>query len=524
MKNNSNLVLTIVVVLGFMFFWDTFVLKRYAPANPPPSASQASAAFPAGNSSAAPAGLVPPSPARPSTEAAIQTDNVKVTFQSLGARVTSWKIREKDHWVELVSPRPEAISSPLETAPGTDFTVQSQSPSEIDFSGVLPSGCVVNKKLALSQTSPFDELSIGVSNPTDQDQNVDFDLSWGEGLDRQVVGEEVDKRLASAVAVEMRALGYAGRLHSWRPGFISSRSIDQMETGPFHWVGVDNYHFLAAIIPVAGDIPEVRVIADRQTHPIVMVPFHFVLKAGQTQEARYWLYVGPKQYDALVALDHGLAEAVDFGFFGPISKLLLKALQILKRMTGNFGWAIVVLTIILQVLMYPLTKKNLSHSVRMRELQPQLKKLQEQFKTDPKRLQIETMNVYRKNGLRFMGMEGCVPVLLQIPVTFALYKTLRITYELRGAHFFWIKDLAVQDPIYVLPVLMGASMFVQQKLTAVAVDPAQANMMLMMPVVMTVMFIKFPAGLALYWCVNSVMTILVQRMIALQMAQKPRTV
>jgi YidC/Oxa1 family membrane protein insertase len=159
----------------------------------------------------------------------------------------------------------------------------------------------------------------------------------------------------------------------------------------------------------------------------------------------------------------------------------------------------------------------------MKTLQPQIKKLQEQFKSDPKRLQVETFNLYKKNGMKFMGMEGCFPMLLQIPVFFAFYSTLRVAYELRGAPWIlWIHDLGAYDPYYILPVLMGGGMFLQQKLTSIAADPAQARMMMMMPVVFTFMFLKLPAGLVLYWVVNSMTTIVVQKIIGLQNTNNPR--
>jgi YidC/Oxa1 family membrane protein insertase len=147
----------------------------------------------------------------------------------------------------------------------------------------------------------------------------------------------------------------------------------------------------------------------------------------------------------------------------------------------------------------------------MKELQPQIKQIQEQFKNDQKRIQIEMFNLYRKNGMKFMGMEGCFPILLQLPIFFSFYATLRVAYELRGATWLWIPDLGLHDPFYILLVFMGLGMFVQQKTTTVAADPAQAKMMMFMPVIMTFMFLKLPAGLVLYWSINSICTILIQK-------------
>jgi YidC/Oxa1 family membrane protein insertase len=217
-----------------------------------------------------------------------------------------------------------------------------------------------------------------------------------------------------------------------------------------------------------------------------------------------------------------LVKSVDFGMFGVIAKVLLWGLRYFHSLTNNYGWAIIILTFYIQFLLLPLTIKNYRHSNRMRELQPHIKKLQDQFKSDPKRLQAETFNLYKRHGMKFMGMEGCFPILLQIPVFIAFYATLRAAYELRGAPWiFWIKDLGVYDPYYVLPILMGVGMFLQQKMTSVATDPAQARMMYMMPFIFTFMFFKLPAGLVLYWCVNSMTTIVIQSLMPKPAASPP---
>ncbi|MBV9079855.1 MAG: YidC/Oxa1 family insertase periplasmic-domain containing protein, partial [Elusimicrobia bacterium] len=297
---------------------------------------------------------------------------------------------------------------------------------------------------------------------------------------------------------------------------------DSTFSGAYKWIGVDNHHFLAALIPPTGTIPEVRVEADRKIAPSARVVVNATLKPGEKLDRDFLVFVGPKKMDLLDAADHDLRASVNFGTFGVIAQVLLRILRVFDHITGNWGWAIVMLTLLIQLVMYPLTKRSLLHSVKMKELQPHLKKLQEQYKDDPKRYQIEMMNFYRKNGMKFMGLEGCFPMLLQLPIFYAFYATLNVAYDLRGAAWiFWIQDLASKDPHYILPILMGAGMFLQQKTSGMAADPAQARMMMFMPAMFTFMFLQMPAGLVLYWWINSLTTMGIQKVLSWKMKNQP---
>ena len=186
-------------------------------------------------------------------------------------------------------------------------------------------------------------------------------------------------------------------------------------------------------------------------------------------------------------------------------------------MTGNYGLAIILLTIGLQVLMFPLTIKSFKATLAMKKLQPKIAELQARFKGDPKRLNIEMMNLYKSSGTNPFG--GCLPMLLQLPIFWALFTTLRNAYELRGAPFVgWIHDLSTPDvllhvagfPLHALPLVMGGAMFLQQRMSGASSDPTQKQMMTMMPIMFTFMFYGFPAGLVLYWLTNNLMTMTIQ--------------
>jgi YidC/Oxa1 family membrane protein insertase len=514
MKNAGQTILAVAVMFGFLFFWETFVASRYKyPKITPPPVAKAVAP----NTTDA-----PPAPARISTNGSapvndtdtltvLETDNAKVSFLSRGARVASWQVKERDHWIELVEPEKNRVTSPLETFPDVNFAAEKISNYKVLFQARLANGVVVTKTVELLAQPPFHSVTLAFSNPTSTEQKVDTSLPWGNGIDKHTVGTPYVDKDEGIVTAETRVVALTNVLKSWKPGFIMNRTVDTTDNSPFSWVGVDNNHFLAALIGDGAKIDSVRAIADRVHPPLVIVPIHADLKPGAGASFTYKLFVGAKIYAELKKLPYQLDKAVNFGFFGPIAKVLLATLNFFKNLTGNYGWAIVMLTFCIQLLMFPLTRKNLQMSLKMRSLQPQLKKIQEMYKKDPKRLQIETFNLYRKNGMKFMGMEGCFPMLLQLPIFYAFYSTLNVAYELRGAPWIlWIHDLGQHDPHYVLPILMAIGMLAQQKLTTVSMDPAQARMMMFMPLIFCFMFIGLPAGLVLYWCVNSLTTICIQ--------------
>jgi len=218
------------------------------------------------------------------------------------------------------------------------------------------------------------------------------------------------------------------------------------------------------------------------------------------------VYAGPKDYDRLKELNVGLEHIIDFGFFSILARPLFWILKLFYRFMGNYGWAIVLLTIVVRIPFIPLLSKGQKSMNKLKELQPRLNEIREKYKKDPQRMQKEMMEIYRKYKVNPMG--GCLPILLQIPVFFALYKVLMIAIELRGAPFMlWIRDLSAKDPYYILPIVMGITMVIQQKMTPTSVDPRQNKIMMFMPVIFTFLFLNFASGLVLYWLVNNILSI-----------------
>ena len=229
-------------------------------------------------------------------------------------------------------------------------------------------------------------------------------------------------------------------------------------------------------------------------------------------------YIGPKEHKVLNAINPILTNAIEYGWFTFAAKPLFALLSWLHGIFGNWGWAIIALTAIIRAVLYPLTYKGMVSMQKMKILAPKLKELKEKYGKDPQRLNAATMEMYKKHGANPLG--GCLPMLLQIPVFFALYRTLLNAVELQGAPWIlWINDLSRMDPYYVLPILMGASMFLQQRMTPTNfTDPMQEKVMKYLPVIFTFFFVTFPSGLVLYWFVNNLFSIAQQFIVNQQFA------
>jgi YidC/Oxa1 family membrane protein insertase len=332
------------------------------------------------------------------------------------------------------------------------------------------------------------------------------------------------------------------RFHGQRPTEVvwgTDRGIERVEDLRLvgrrdleaRWIALGSTWYLAALIPRTQGFKLHAAVAEGgvngEYQVVVAARAAPTLLPGGTWEGRLTLYVGPKEYERLER--YGLEGTVNFGGF-PLPKRygglpmewlgvpILKFMTWLYGFVRNYGVVIIILTVISKALFYPLTVKSMRSMKAMQALQPQINALRSKYKNDPRRLQEETLALYRRHRVNPMG--GCLPMLAQIPVFYALYLALSVSVELQNAPFLcfgrlfgldlWICDLASHDPTYVLPILMGISMFIQQKMTPVAGDPRQAKMMLIMPFIFTFMFLNLPSGLVLYWFVSNLLQILQQ--------------
>jgi YidC/Oxa1 family membrane protein insertase len=330
--------------------------------------------------------------------------------------------------------------------------------------------------------------------------------------------------LAGAVKV---GLGTNFGVVDWGEGFIGSigaasliddkieNDMPESETerkGALKWVALQDKYFIAALIPKTNASALPRKQGDKLVSSAVRLS---VEPAGSSIGLQ--LFAGPKEYDTLQSLQIRLEDTIDFGWFlfgswdmvRAVAKPIFYVLRYINDYTHNYGLTIILLTVIIKLLFVPLQYKSYTSMKQMQGIQPKVAALQEKFKDDRERLNKELIKLYRDHKVNPVG--GCLPMVLQMPVFVSLFNILYMTIDLRQAPLgLWITDLSVQDPYYILPIIMGISMVVMQKIQPTTMDPTQAKVMLMLPALMTFLFINFPAGLVLYWLTNNVLTIVQQ--------------
>ena len=332
--------------------------------------------------------------------------------------------------------------------------------------------------------------------------------------------EEAAKKKINTYAFTGVEIWKDGKFDELDPGDLEDKPV---KSGDITWMTMNIPYFMGAVVPLTGPPGSKRSVRGALDKAGLMrgtlVEPAKKLAPGRPVTYQYLLFYGPRDLKILKALDHDLDRAVDFGWFDIIAKPMLWVLNFFYRYVGNYGLAIIIITILVKLLFWPLTRKSYKSMKNMQNLQPQIKKLREKYKDDKQRLNQEIMHLYKTYKVNPMG--GCLPMVVQIPIFIAFYKVLGISIELRHAPFMlWINDLSapdrlpigfhipyVGDGLPVLTLLMGVSMFIQQKMTPTTGDPTQAKMMMLMPVVFTVMFINFPSGLVLYWLVNNLLSI-----------------
>jgi YidC/Oxa1 family membrane protein insertase len=293
---------------------------------------------------------------------------------------------------------------------------------------------------------------------------------------------------------------------------IDSKKLKDAESyqGGLKWIAMEDKYFFAGIVPV-GQVDEARIWKIQDTSVIAF--------KGKPGINNFLIYAGPKEHDRLKELNVGLEHIIDFGFFSIIARPLFWLLKFFYNFMGNYGWAIVLLTIVTRIPFIPLLNKSHQSMKKMQDIQPKMNEIREKYKKDPQRMQKEMMGLYKKHKVNPMG--GCLPILLQIPVFFALYTILSIAVELWGAPFMlWITDLSAKDPYYILPIVMGITMVIQQKMTPSSMEPKMQKIMMFMPVIFTFMFLNFASGLVLYWLVNNILSIIQQFYINRKLAKE----
>jgi YidC/Oxa1 family membrane protein insertase len=557
---DKRTLLAVVLSIAVIFIYQTFFVKPPVKTAPPPPAQHESTIAPQAAKSAPATGTqaaAPPSTIQPATttgrmigakaavgterDVIVETPLYRAVFTTRGAALKSFQLKHyktalentddlvdifyrligkgkpkpegQPKLVELVHvspgmPRPLAVSFPDSTVniPGDGFyetdgstldLTKSADPRKLTFTQTYPGELKIDKVFTFHPDTYSFDLEVQVYDLAAFPLNENGGLTWYQYVDPGAPTE---------------SYGHDG------PVSYVAKSIDRPEVGKLEaekvlgpgvsWGGFESKYFIASMIPQNPSLTSLQISKDSSNLIAVSLkgPKN-VIPSGQAGVFNYSLYLGPKDYTILKAQNIGLENAIDFGdWLKWLAMPLLIALKFLYGYVHNYGVAIIILTILIKLIFWPLGNKSYKSMKEMQKLQPKMAALREKYKDDKTKLSQESMALYKTHKVNPLG--GCLPMIVQIPVFFGLYKCLLYAIELRHSPFiWWIQDLSAKDPYYITPLVMGATMFIQQKMTPTGADPMQAKIMLFMPVIFTFMFLNFPSGLVIYWLLNNVISI-----------------
>ncbi|MBF0224353.1 MAG: membrane protein insertase YidC [Desulfobacterales bacterium] len=354
---------------------------------------------------------------------------------------------------------------------------------------------------------------------------IDFKLTIKNGTDKAIKDNLVIS-LINKAPPKVASYTFDG------PSFLINSDVKQINldklnknnpaSGDIKWVSFGDRYFMTSVIPLASAESSVKIIKEENIVETKYFKSIGILRADTMQQLNFKLYFGPKKLSMLKKVGYNIDESIDFGMFGFLAIPCLWIMNFIYTVIPNYGIAIILLTILIKLIFWPLGTKSYKSMNEMKKIQPLLTQIREKYKDDKQKVQMEMMNLYKVYKINPLG--GCLPMLVQIPVFFAFYRMLYESIELRHAYFFgWINDLSAPDRLFnfgftipfmeppygipVLTVIMGATMLLQQQLSPPPGDPMQAKMMMLLPIIFTVIFINFPAGLVLYWLVNNIISI-----------------
>lgn len=528
----------IILVIGA---YNLFIIPKFAP--PPPTPVEQAASPTAKPTAVTPpavqpnAAAVAPAPGQSSVPAtpveAAPPENIAIdrpfwaaTFSNVGGGLSSWALKSYTYAKGQTDAAGAAIGgTPLEivrlgsAAPPLSFTfvdpttqaafsapmAVTKTAAGFTLSGDDGHGLRLNRTYSFSADKYLTEMLISIENNSDVPRSVSWEMAFGPGLDRNLPEKEKTDEGIKVFA--------AGGLDSIKIKKVGERK----NLGLVSWVAIGNRYFLAALLPMEGSL---SAFARRTTPTGEEIGLcSEVASLGPRQAVTYRIaaYLGPKDRALLATVGKELERGVDYGWFWWLAIPFLGILQFCFSFLRSWGLAIVALTLLVKAALFPISFKMFHSMKKMQVLQPKMAALKAKFKGDNQGLQQATMAIYKENKVN--PMAGCLPMVVQIPVFFALYKVLYNAIELRGAGFLYIPDLSLKDPYYITPILMGVTMLIQQRMTPSVGDPMQAKMMMFMPVIMTAMFINFSSGLVLYFLFSNIMSIGEQKLFRVMAAR-----
>lgn len=375
---------------------------------------------------------------------------------------------------------------------------------KVVLSGLTKDGIKVEKEFCFTKGSYLIAVNYKIQN-----QGSDV---WTGFMNTQLLRSSPDEDKSSMFHIG----SYTGASYS-NPGTTKYKKVSFPDMSKTNldvdvkggWIAMQQHYFLSAWIPGANDSSRFYSRNIGGTYSIGAVSSEIKIPPQKSVELGSRLYVGPEVTDILRNIAPGLDLTVDYGWLWFLSSILFSIMQFLHSFIGNWGWSIVLVTVLIKLAFYKLSATSYKSMASMRKLQPKLQTLRERYGDDKAKISQATMELYRKEKVNPLG--GCLPIVIQIPVFIALYWVLLESVELRQAPFiFWINDLAAADPYHILPLIMGGTMLIQQKLNPAPPDPTQAKVMMFLPILFTALFWNFPSGLVLYWIVNNTLSILQQ--------------
>jgi YidC/Oxa1 family membrane protein insertase len=451
----------------------------------------------------------------------VETRDVIATFTNKGARLKSWRLkhyldqeRQPQELIEHLPSQPlpftlragsetttTTVNEGFYTVSGAPTTPVDAAPVDVRFEYRDSAGIHAVKEFHLDPASYIFSFHATI---TENDKVVTPTILWGPGIGDIT---EISRGVKKAEGI----LFQGGKVVRLAAKDVATQPTRE---GDFHYAGVDdNYFMVAAVFPgnLKVSFAPVSIPPPTGSKDAARDLMSFAVETSADAPLKF--FAGPKDFDVLSGIDRDLARAIDFGMFTVIVVPLLRSLKWVNSYVGNYGWAIILLTFFINVILFPLRHKSVVSMRKMQEIQPQVKAIQERYKnlkaTDPdkQKMNTEMMALYKEKGVN--PASGCVPMLLTMPFIFAFYALLSTAIELRGAPWIlWIHDLSAHDPYFVTPVLMGVSQVWQQRLApAAGMDPIQQKMTMLMPIFFTFLFLWYPSGVALYWLINNVFAI-----------------
>lgn len=470
-------------------------------------------------------------------EIVVETSKVRAVFSNRGGTILHWVLKEfrdnagapldlvpagaGDNTIKpfTLTVEDEKVSARLTDAlyrvtvngaAVTDHVDVTASPQTIVFETASSDGFSVRKTFTLEPTSYIISFSAVVQAG---DQALNPTIHWGPGLGDDVARTPPSSFFSPAYTLPAQATVFVDGDFERLDAAASGR-----QEGAFRYAGLDDHYFSSILLNDAGRVLRMEyqpVHVPQAEDPTIVGKYVTYSVSFQSPPDAMRFFYGPKVLEELRAIDPQLTRAINFGIFSLLAVPLLGALKWVQGFVGNWGWSIVVLTILINMAMWPLRHKSVVSMRKMQAIQPQMKAIQERYAkykiTDPERqkMNTEVMELYKAKGVN--PASGCVPMLLTLPFLIAFYSMLQMAIEIRGANFIgWLTNLSAPDPYFILPIAMGAVQFWQTKLQPAGGDPAQQRIMMFMPLMFAAMSFSFPSGLVLYWLVSTLFTIVQQ--------------